>query len=75
MRRTLLDPVLASPTMQGNVWPLALMVQGLTAHNATERAGLLRTLLKLQCGNGLMHESGGWQRAACMAHELRLLRC
>lgn len=45
---------------QGYVWPLGLSVQGLTSHDPKERADLLRTLLKLQCGNGLMHESGGW---------------
>lgn len=44
-------------------WPLALAVQGLTSSGAAKRAGVLRTLLMLQCGNGLMHESGarrGW---------------
>lgn len=44
------------------MWPLGLVVQGLTSHDPKERADLLRTLLKLQCGNGLMHESGGWPR-------------
>ena len=40
------------------VWPLAISVQGLTAARAEERAEMLRTILKMQCGNGLMHESG-----------------
>ncbi|KAL4425793.1 hypothetical protein ABPG75_009809 [Micractinium tetrahymenae] len=44
-------------TPSGMVWPLALSVQGLTATTAAERAEMLRTLLKMQCGNGLMHES------------------
>jgi meiotically up-regulated gene 157 (Mug157) protein len=43
------------------VWPLAISVQGLTAPGAEERAEMLRTMLKMQCGNGLMHESGGWR--------------
>lgn len=40
------------------MWPLALMVQGLTASTAEEQADMLRLLLKTQCSNGLMHESG-----------------
>lgn len=47
----------SSHTAQGAVWPMALMVQALTSGDAGERAHLLRALLKLQCGNGLMHES------------------
>lgn len=39
------------------VWPLALMVQGLTSSDPNEQAALLRVLLRMQCGNGLMHES------------------
>lgn len=34
------------------------MVQGLTASSAEERAETFRLLLKTQCSNGLMHESG-----------------
>lgn len=45
-------------TPSGMVWPLALSVQGLTASTAVERVEMLRNLLKMQCGNGLMHESG-----------------
>jgi hypothetical protein len=45
-------------TPANHVWPMALVVQGLTSTTAEERADMLRTLLKLQCGNGLMHESG-----------------
>ena len=47
------------------VWPLALAVQGLTAEGLQERAEMLRTLLKMQCGNGLMHESGGLRCCRC----------
>lgn len=32
-------------------------VQALTSNNIEEQAYVLRTMLKLQCGNGLMHES------------------
>lgn len=49
----------SSHTKQGQVWPMALIVQGLTASSAQERAQVLHMLLKTQCGNGLMHESGG----------------
>jgi meiotically up-regulated gene 157 (Mug157) protein len=31
--------------------------QGLTTDNAEEQAAILRSLLEMQCGNGLMHES------------------
>ncbi|EFN57713.1 hypothetical protein CHLNCDRAFT_142936 [Chlorella variabilis] len=44
-------------TPPNHVWPLAIAVQGLTARSTEERAEMLRTLLKMQCGNGLMHES------------------
>lgn len=44
-------------TAAGMAWPLAVAVRGLTAGGAGERADALRTMLKLQCGNGLMHES------------------
>ena len=49
-------------TFDGDRTELGLVVQGLTSHDPKERADLLRTLLTLQCGNGLMHESGGWVR-------------
>jgi meiotically up-regulated gene 157 (Mug157) protein len=39
------------------IWPLAIMVQGLTSSDPYEQAGLLQVLLRMQCGNGLMHES------------------
>ena len=52
-------------TPEGMVWPLSLAVQGLTAGSAGERAELLRTMLKLQCGNGLMHESGACVVGVC----------
>lgn len=51
---------LGSPhTPPGYVWLLAHMVQLLTATGGQEprrQAGLLRELLAMQCGNGLMHE-------------------
>lgn len=53
-----LEGIGSAHTRPGQVWPLALMVQGLTAATPEERAGLLRLLLKTQCANGLMHESG-----------------
>ena len=49
---------LGSPhTPRGYVWPLAVMVDALTSDDAEKRANALRSLLKAQCGNGLMHES------------------
>ncbi len=39
------------------VWPLAHMVAALTSPRASEQAELMRQLLGMQCGNGLMHES------------------
>ncbi|EFJ42804.1 hypothetical protein VOLCADRAFT_107056 [Volvox carteri f. nagariensis] len=39
------------------VWSLAHCVQGLTSEEPGERADLFRQLLKMQGGNGLMHES------------------
>ena len=33
------------------------MIQGLTSNDPPERVQLFRWLLKMQCGNGLMHES------------------
>lgn len=39
------------------MWPLALAVEALTSSDPKEQARILRALLKLQCGNGLMHES------------------
>ena len=49
---------LGSPhTPRGYVWPLAVMVDALTTDDAEKRAAALRSLLRAQCGNGLMHES------------------
>lgn len=31
--------------------------QGLTTNDAEDQAAILRSLLDMQCGNGLMHES------------------
>lgn len=39
-------------------------VQGLTSNDLEEQAYILRTMLKLQCGNGLMHESVSTQNLA-----------
>jgi meiotically up-regulated gene 157 (Mug157) protein len=39
------------------VWSLAETVQGLTSSDPYEQAGLLQVLLRMQCGNGWMHES------------------
>ena len=44
-------------TPKGYVWPLALMIQALTSSDPSERLKVLRWLLKMQCGDGLMHES------------------
>ena len=44
-------------TPVGYVWPLAYMIEGLTTTNSTRKAELFEWLLKMQCDNGLMHES------------------
>jgi meiotically up-regulated gene 157 (Mug157) protein len=36
---------------------VAVTLQGLTSGDSYEQAGLLQVLLRMQCGNGLMHES------------------
>jgi meiotically up-regulated gene 157 (Mug157) protein len=38
-------------------WALGIYTEVLTATTPEEKAAGLRTLLKLQCGDGLMHES------------------
>ncbi|PYY49682.1 MULTISPECIES: glycoside hydrolase family 125 protein [unclassified Curtobacterium] len=49
---------IGSPHTPGrNVWPIALAVQGLTATDPDERAGLLRQLCTTHAGTQLMHES------------------
>lgn len=49
---------IGSPHTPGrNVWPIALAVQGLTATDPDERAGLLRQLCATHAGTRLMHES------------------
>jgi meiotically up-regulated gene 157 (Mug157) protein len=49
---------IGSPHTPGrNVWPIALAVQGLTATDPDERAGLLRQLCATHGGTQLMHES------------------
>lgn len=44
-------------TPEGYVWPIALCIQGMTAVDANERAGILRTLLTTHAGTARMHES------------------
>lgn len=44
-------------TPHGYVWPLALIVQALTATDPKEEQELLATLLRSEAGTGLMHES------------------
>jgi meiotically up-regulated gene 157 (Mug157) protein len=49
---------LGSPhTAQQHVWPLATAVEALTTNNAVQQAELLKMMLKMAYGNGLMHES------------------
>ena len=53
------------------------MIEGLTTINSTRKAELFEWLLKMQCGNGLMHESvylGDSVRACippCMWHAVK----
>lgn len=44
-------------TSHGMAWALGTLSEALTATTAEDRAEKLRLLLKLQCGDGLMHES------------------
>ncbi|MBX9243862.1 glycoside hydrolase family 125 protein [Actinotalea ferrariae] len=44
-------------TPAGNVWPIALAVQGLTATDEAEKARLLELLVRTDGGAGRMHES------------------
>lgn len=44
-------------TEEGFVWPLGVMTEALTIDSVNEKVRILRMLLKMQCGNGLMHES------------------
>jgi hypothetical protein len=44
-------------TEYGMAWALGTLSEALTATDPEERAEKLRLLLKLQCGDGLMHES------------------
>jgi meiotically up-regulated gene 157 (Mug157) protein len=41
----------------GMIWPLALIVQGLTSESQTEIAACLKTLKATHAGTGFMHES------------------
>ena len=44
-------------TSQGMAWALGTLSEAFTAPTPADRAATLRLLLKLQCGDGLMHES------------------
>lgn len=44
-------------TSNGMAWALGTLSEVLTADTAEEKAAKLKLLLKLQCGDGLMHES------------------
>lgn len=49
---------LGSPhTAQQHVWPLATAVEALTSQSPAQQADLLKMMLKMAYGNGLMHES------------------
>ena len=49
---------LGSPhTPSGMAWALGTLSEAMTAKNPSEKAEKLRLLLKLQCNDGLMHES------------------
>lgn len=44
-------------TVKGNVWPISLAMQGLTAANPAEKEQMIRLLLDTTAGCGRMHES------------------
>jgi meiotically up-regulated gene 157 (Mug157) protein len=44
-------------TAHQHVWPLATAVEALTTDDAVQQAELLKMMLKMAYGNGLMHES------------------
>lgn len=44
-------------TKAGNIWPIALCMQGLTTDDRGEKLTLLRTLMTTDAGTGYMHES------------------
>lgn len=56
----------SGPTFEGigsphtplrHAWPLAVMARALTASHASEAAQSIQFLLRMRCGDGLMHES------------------
>ena len=50
---------IGSPHTPGqNVWPMSMVIQGLTTSDVDTRVKQFRQLLKSQCGNGVMHECG-----------------
>lgn len=44
-------------TAKGNIWPISLAMQGLTAANPAEKERMIRLLLDTTAGCGRMHES------------------
>ena len=44
-------------THPGWIWPLGIITEALTTDSAKAHVDAFRMLLKMQCGNGLMHES------------------
>ena len=44
-------------TSHRHAWPLAVMARALTAARASEAAESIKFLLRMRCGDGLMHES------------------
>lgn len=44
-------------TPKGNIWPIGLIMQGMTTRDKEEQDGILASLLRTTGGTGLMHES------------------
>ena len=44
-------------TPDGYIWPMALVMQGMTAIDRAEQRDVLRMLIESTAGTGLMHES------------------
>lgn len=57
-RGDLVEGIGSPHTGKNMVWPMSLMIQALTSDGSVEEIGqIVKSLLKMQCGNGLMHES------------------
>jgi len=39
------------------IWPISIIIRGLTSHDSQEIAGCLKTLQSSHAGTGFMHES------------------